>query len=146
MSGYYSRWNAWLFPELRRFPDEQSRHAAGVEFQRKIGILNWRIAALLPLAIGFGVLTPFLVPHLRAWLPLPSPTASVILGGGLIGLVQGAVFATFINWSYRKPMQRFLREKLNTLGVPTCVGCGYDTRSLAEPRCPECGRPFAPAS
>ncbi len=26
-----------------------------------------------------------------------------------------------------------------------CLGCGYSLRGLAEPRCPECGRPFDPA-
>jgi hypothetical protein len=43
---------------------------------------------------------------------------------------------------YRKLLQRFLREKLNSLGVPTCHQCGYDIRGLTEPRCPECSCPF----
>ena len=25
-----------------------------------------------------------------------------------------------------------------------CQSCGYDLRNLSEPRCPECGTPFAP--
>jgi len=30
-------------------------------------------------------------------------------------------------------------------GLPRCSRCGYLTIGLPEPRCPECGAPFAPA-
>ena len=30
-------------------------------------------------------------------------------------------------------------------GTPRCLTCGYQLAGLAEPRCPECGRPFDPA-
>lgn len=138
-----SRWNDWLFPELKRFPDDASRRAAASEFQARVGVFNWRFGLLLLLAIPLGLLAPWLSGRLQAWLPLGSATLGVVVGCGLFGLLQGALFATVINWSYRKPLQRFLRLKLNSLGVPTCLHCGYDTRGLHQPRCPECGRPFA---
>lgn len=146
MSSPLSRWNAWLFPELSRFPDEASRRAASWEFQKRVGVINWRLGVVLLVAVPFGLLTPMAVPYFRTYLPLQSPMGNVILGGALLGLVPGLLFALFLNWSFRKPLRRFLREKLNTLGIPTCVGCGYDTRDLSSPRCPECGRAFERAA
>ena len=38
----------------------------------------------------------------------------------------------------RRPI---LRERRRRLGL--CMACGYSLRGLREPRCPECGTPFA---
>ena len=144
MSSYWFGWQDWLYPELARFPDDASRRAAGLEFQKQArNLFNWRFFVPVILAIPFGLLMMKFVGFIQIRLPFGPHILGVVISGALIGLAQGALIATFINWSYRKPLQRFLREKLNSLGIPTCVHCGYDTRGLTVPRCPECGRPFA---
>jgi hypothetical protein len=55
-------------------------------------------------------------------------------------------FATvaMLVYVYRRSIRRSLREQLCAIGVPVCIACGYDLRGQADPRCPECGRPFDP--
>lgn len=82
---------------------------------------------------------------------------AVSLGGGaLVGALTGAglvnsetaafvpallVSLGMLTWLWLKaiPVQMCLREQLIRLGYPTCIQCGYDTQSVVEPRCPECG-------
>ncbi len=42
-------------------------------------------------------------------------------------------------WAVRCSIRRALRKRLADDGILICVNCGYDTRDLPEPRCPECG-------
>ena len=41
---------------------------------------------------------------------------------------------------YRKWMRVFLRDYLNSCGVPICAICGYDLRGQTSRGCPECGQ------
>lgn len=133
----------WLYPELARFPDDKSRKAALGEFQKHVWkIFNWRLIVLIVLVIPATFLTiPFVNPTLN-WFHFQDPLAKTMVGGGMLGLVGGLLSGILLNWAYRKPLQGFLREKLNQIGVPTCLACGYDIRALTARRCPECGRPF----
>jgi hypothetical protein len=39
--------------------------------------------------------------------------------------------------------QRLLADRKGQAAPEYCEGCGYNLWGLPEPRCPECGRPFA---
>jgi predicted RNA-binding Zn-ribbon protein involved in translation (DUF1610 family) len=54
----------------------------------------------------------------------------VMSSGGGVGL-----------WLTRMRVRRSLRTDLNRIGIPTCLGCGYDLRGHDDitRRCPECG-------
>ena len=65
-----------------------------------------------------------------------------------IGLPCWAAILLFLYWVpflMRGPLRKHLRETLVANGIAVCLRCGYDLRSLDDPRCPECGAPFDPA-
>lgn len=113
------------FPELESFPESERPDALGSAKPRK------RYYAFLAV---FGVLC-FLTTPIIDWV------------GGRAGRIIGAMFVTselaavqlLAVWSVRNATRRALRKQLADKGVPICVNCGYDTRELPEPRCPECG-------
>lgn len=143
MSGDRFNLQLWLYPELARFPDDQSRKAALAEFQKHVWkIFHWRFIVLIVLVIPSTLLTIPLVTRILNWFHFQDPLAKTMCGGGMLGIVGGVLAGILVNWAYRKPLRAFLREKLNQIGVPTCLACGYDIRALIERRCPECGRPF----
>ena len=70
--------------------------------------------------------------------------------GDRTGIIISALFVTselavvrlLAIWAVRNSTRRALRQRLAADGMLICVNCGYDTRELPEPRCPECGERF----
>ncbi|MBN1347708.1 MAG: hypothetical protein JXQ73_33785 [Phycisphaerae bacterium] len=64
------------------------------------------------------------------------------VGGALAGFL-GAMWPFFMVLVLRSKVRVSLRRQLVERGIPICIRCGYDLRGQTEPRCPECGTPFA---
>jgi hypothetical protein len=63
---------------------------------------------------------------------------------GLVGGVLGALLGPLLEFLlHHRRIQQALREVLVKQEIAVCLGCGYDLRGQTEPRCPECGQPFA---
>lgn len=130
------RFQEWLYPELGRFERRLDRQNASLEFQTRL-LFRWQVwVAILVFGLIFGLATPMLV-H-RGILGAGLVNSMVV--GALIGLLQATTFLVVFNYLFRQPYRVHLRQRLNALGKPTCIGCGYDLRGQVEPRCPECGR------
>ncbi len=64
----------------------------------------------------------------------------IVLAKCVVGLLSYAIFYTILTHALR---QAFLKKPSSS---NHCSQCGYDLRSLTEPRCPECGLRFEPNS
>ena len=121
-------------PELERFSTKKDTREATRAWSKQqlktpsfwIGLIGY--AAL----IGLGM-TGVLV-LIRPWIPLP-PGAF----GGIVGCVTGGTGVIAMTWYWRHRYRRFLRKRLNALGIPICIKCGYDLTGNVSGVCPECG-------
>lgn len=118
-----------LFPELERFPTEESRKNA----YRSIDLFNG-IGGMVLLMVQAAVIVA-VSEFICDFFALPE--YANILGAGFAG---GISSLTLIFW-FRTKIRRSLRMQLRKLGVPICLGCSYDLRADCTGRCPECGRP-----
>ena len=126
-------------PELERFPTTKDAKEATRAFSKQqIRTLSFWIGP-----IGFtilaGLVVTMMLVWMRRWIPLPQSWFGLIVGGA-IGVTGG--LAT--RWYSRHRYRRVLRERLNALGVPICMTCGYDLTGNESGVCPECGQPFEP--
>ncbi len=135
----WTRWRfyRWLFPELERFPSELAAATAGQRVERDLG---WRGFVFgMALSLPAIWLVPYVVVRLARW-----GWVGGLVGGALAGALLGLYMAVVMNLVFRNPARKSLRRSLLRLGVPICVGCGYDVRGQQEPRCPECGAAIEP--
>ncbi|MBW7905852.1 MAG: hypothetical protein LC135_11320 [Phycisphaerae bacterium] len=133
----------WFYPELKRFEHYPDRARAEMDYGSQL-VRRWPTwIAIALLALLFGPAAPFAVNLGVRQLGLGTTLWSAVLIGGVIGVLQVATFMLIFNLLFRRPYRRFLRRRLSELGLPTCVGCGYDLRGQVVARCPECGEPFA---
>lgn len=92
---------------------------------------RWAWVAPFPIAIVLGLCA---VPLMQPGWP------SMLVGAAYsLGCFVGFFLLMLIS---RNNYRRFLREYLQTQGVPICSRCAYDLRGQTEPRCPECGEGF----
>jgi hypothetical protein len=133
----------WLYPELKRFEHYPDRARAEMDYSSQL-VRRWPIwIAIILMALLFGPAVPFVINRVVGGLGVGTALSGALLIGGVIGVLQVAAFMLIFNVLFRRPYRRFLRRRLGELGLPTCVGCGYDLRGQVVPRCPECGEPFA---
>jgi hypothetical protein len=130
-----------FYPELELFPDDETRITILKQLQR--GMIRTRRFWLA--CVGHGIATTAVVAV------SPSILGLVVFGsypGWLVSfipaMVLGIGFGFGLQFLWRKPVQKRLREELVSRGIPICIPCGYDLRGQIEPRCPECGRGFDP--
>lgn len=128
-----------VYPELSLLPDDEARVAVLRRLQR--GLL--RRGSFWLLCLGGGLINSVVIIGSQALLnrlvPLNGP---IWLLRMLPAALLGAGLGIGVQFLWRGPLRRSLREELVSRGVPICVPCGYDLRGQTEPRCPECGRPF----
>lgn len=130
------RWG-WLF---NRFEDphlllskEQRRRAldASTIAMRRRLVVSTLVIVLPPL-----MLAAWAIEAADAWvaagLGVTESQAFMIMGGLVL-----LAFWPWSAWVYGRMYARPYRRALRELGVPVCVGCGYQMEGLA--RCPECG-------
>lgn len=61
-----------------------------------------------------------------------------------IAATLGVLLTYAALYLFRRVARRQLRLYLNARGIRVCMGCGYNLRGVAGPRCPECGRAYEP--
>lgn len=134
-------WLATYWPELALLPDVAVRKSVFSEMQRRYFTRNpWFYLYAAAITVGvflggmFGV--RWLV-GLLGWLGLPGWVAVVAIGVGAV-----IVYYVGICVIWAGVLRRALRRRLVSMGIPVCVGCGYDCHGLAQARCPECGQSF----
>ncbi len=134
-----------VFPELALFDSADERRTAireAFKLARKFDHKHL-LRNLVVLVIGAGCLVMwadvFYDQFIRPHVPLPGPLKAVLFGG--LPTVMGFLIGQRM---LRAPVRRRLRQQLNAAGKPVCMECGYDLRSVSEPRCPERGREFDP--
>jgi hypothetical protein len=142
--GYLPKWLASR-PEADCFANEAERDVVIDEVAKRYA---WGGLTILK-AVGLFVVA-LIVAELVAWLLERALLASGLLAAGvasdLRGFVNAAVLVLLLLYGYdmlwRRRALRLMRKRLNELGRPVCLHCGYDLRGQTHPRCPECGRPF----
>lgn len=124
-----------LFPELQHFPDYDTRRHELREASRTVLRQRHRQLALAGLVIGCAISIALLIAFVKFLMQWKGNWL-----GGVTGGLSGGIGFIGANLLYRRPIQVVLREKLNQLGMPICIGCGYDLRGNTSGACPECGR------
>lgn len=124
-----------LFPELVHFEDYATRQRELKAASKSILRQFHRQLALVVFLIGSAAALGLLIVNLKF---LFGPNTSLL--GGVASGICGGASAVMGNLLYRKPIRVILRNRLNEIGVPICVGCGYDLRGNTSGVCPECGR------
>ncbi|MCA9242551.1 MAG: hypothetical protein KDA32_01250 [Phycisphaerales bacterium] len=132
------------YEELRLFPQSEDADAALQEWHTRLYLMPGFWLALLAYAATFGAVAYVVLKAIKRSLPQIDfsdwPYRIAISVSFVISFSLAIWYGGF--WLWRRRFRRFLRERLTTLGVPVCLGCGYDLRGQEEPRCPECGRGF----
>jgi hypothetical protein len=121
------------FPELALIESEERRSEIwnDARKQSRRSILFFGL-----LAAWFAVFTSF-VRWKLPWLEtIPFANVlfmAVVSVGGLLSSLIAIHFS-------RRAIERLIRVRVAAEGIALCPECGYQTRDLPEPRCPECGR------
>ena len=143
-TAFWSPFAKWLVsrPECRSFEsDEQQNTAIDTVGDSLVRIPDMLLIAIM-IAGSAAVIyvADYLIQGLSHWMPMSEQLTSVaeITGATLLGLAI-VVAVLFI---LRHRAVRLLREHMAKLGIPICLGCGYNLCGLTQPRCPECGRAF----
>ncbi len=125
--------------DLRRFPSVREAEQAVQDWKRqRYYIPSYWLTGLAQIVVTAAI---------AMLLPVISREWGLLRGGGwmgvktiaFLGLVGGAANWAVEKWIWRHRFRRFLRERLNTLGIAVCIQCGYDLRGQEQTRCPECG-------
>ncbi len=119
---------------MGRFPEKKDAKEATVDWsKRHVKKLSFWIGLICYSALVGLVVTGLLI-GIRRWIPLPPA-----LFGGIVGGVTGGTGFIAMRWYWRDHYRRFLRTRLNTLGIPICMKCAYDLTANESGACPECG-------
>jgi hypothetical protein len=135
------RWpKSWLYPELNLFPTEEDRKKAG-RAANWIILGSWSFWLGLPtILVGFPLLD-----HLVHRLNLLTGSVGALFRIALMSVCP-CVCVIGIVWLKARQVRRFLRQRLQEVGVPICVQCSYDLTGNTSGICPECGTPCANAT
>ncbi len=132
-------WRGWLRggpSELKRFPEKKdAKEAVQVWWKQQVRTVSFWVVLISYVAFVTLVLRGFLE-LVRGWIPLPPA-----VHGGIIGGITGGGAVAILQWYWRHRFRYFLRERLNEMGVMTCMKCGYDLTGNESGVCPECGSP-----
>ena len=106
---------------------------------------DWPAVLLRLLPVGLGSLVwagvALFVYHVLAWMSQAKffcVNAPALLPVLLVSLFLGVL------WLFVTPVQAAAAVRRICFDALRCQHCGYSLHGLAEPRCPECGRPFDP--
>jgi len=124
-------------PEFESFATEQERRAVfriAREDIRRSGRAELVFWVSFLVWVGFLVCVGMVIDQRLG------PQGSIM--GIAVGVVGSGLLTVIQLWLFRSRIQRSLRRKLVSNGVPICVRCGYDLRGQIEARCPECGDAF----
>lgn len=124
-------------PELDRLDSDNIRAKIIQKAKDRIGVFQQRVCFLI-VGILFGCMFIFICSHYDIW-----PKGNSIYHNIAIVILQVPSYAVaymITTLWYRHRYQLEIRKSLNSEGISTCVGCGYDLRHINSVRCPECGK------
>jgi hypothetical protein len=121
-------------PEFARFATkEDAKEAALVWSTQQIKTSSFWIGLIVYSAL-VGLVVAIVLVLIRPWLQLPPG-----IFGGIVGGVTGGTGFVAMNVYWRQAYRRFLRQRLNEMGIPICMKCAYDLTGNTSGVCPECG-------
>jgi hypothetical protein len=121
-------------PELARFATtDDAKEATHAWSKRQIKTATFWIGLIVYTAL-VGMVVAVVLVLIRPWLPLPASAF-----GGVVGGVTGGTGFVAMNVYWRQAYRRFLRQRLNEMGIPICMKCAYDLTGNTSGVCPECG-------
>ena len=129
------------YDELRRFPSVAEADAVVTEWQSRQMLIPGFWLALAAFALVVAGVSFVVLKKVKPWLQLSERAFQVLYAMAVVPIF-GAFMVIGTRWIYRRRFKRYLRERLEAMGVPICIKCGYDLRGQEEPRCPECGTGF----
>jgi hypothetical protein len=125
-------------PELDLVADEALRHRLLTEIEQEMTPRTWKSLAQFLAAVVLFLIVPVSAGYLVSKVLLP-PSGRwnnwLFLAIVLVG------YTVIVFFAIRRDIPKTLRRKLNGLGIPVCLRCGYDLRGGVADRttCPECG-------
>lgn len=131
------RWQTKLYPEMLRFPDDDhSQQMLRQAFMGGLPRVVFYLRMFVP-ALALGITFPLVnqVVRKRLHLEMPFDTLTTML---FLFPLYWVLYA----FPTRGRIRRCMRQYLQEMHIPICLGCGYDLRGQTEARCPECGREF----
>ncbi len=128
------KWRGWP-PELKRFPQNIDAQDANRDWWKRQckSVSFWVV--FISLTAFMMALQAVLMRFVSGQNPLG------FLAFIVVGVSMGGGGITINWWFGRHKYRRFLRERLNEMGVMTCMKCGYDLTGNESGVCPECGSP-----
>lgn len=136
-----------LFPELLLLDSRNARDELfAAAKKRAIHIRHWFLGYVIFTVVLVGA--SYLLAAPLNWLLAQIPGSSWISSTFMVWgqLVIPPIIALGLTVYSHRLLVRAIRELLNERGFLICAPCGYDLRGQSEPRCPECGTPFAAAA
>jgi hypothetical protein len=128
-----------LFPELELVVDQQERRRILSAASSHIHMRPIFWIALIAGSIVISVVLSLALVGLGRYVRI-----SAGVRAGIVATIISASIGLLAQYAFRKPMQKYIRQRLVEMGIPICIACGYDLRGQQEPRCPECGTPAEP--
>lgn len=133
-------------PELARLSDAEHYARWEAAFKRRLPA-RWqsRSATVGVAALWFVpmVLSLWGSAQIATWFAMPESLRVALVFATFV--VAAVLTVKGLDYFMRRKLGRVVRRAMRDVGVPICVGCGYDLRASPGPRCPECGYPFNPA-
>jgi predicted RNA-binding Zn-ribbon protein involved in translation (DUF1610 family) len=118
-----------LFPELKLIENKKLRRTTLIAAsEHKLWLTT---TSVLLLGVVWFIL--------RDWLRSFGPGWSELSQIAYVAFALAAGVTYFPHFVYRKSISYRLRKEINKLGIPVCIGCGYQLHGLDKARCPECG-------
>ncbi len=124
----------WLYPDLLRLPDDESRNEAYCEAGVKA-----KMGPSYGISVGVAfVLVIGIVVYSSVYL---SPTGKAyVLNRAIPALGIMLIASWILIWKLsQKRYLNLLRHELVRRGILICVSCGYDLSGTSSGTCPECG-------
>jgi len=124
--------HSWWLKELSYLEQHADRLA---EFRKAMKVM-YASGTYWVIAVAGWYLLVRVKWRVAAYFGAPQVTDDIVLVAGVGGITVLGIY------TFRRRIQRSLRQQLNARGTPVCLKCGYDLRGQVDARCPECGTPF----
>lgn len=125
-------------PELDLLPDDAARNRVLAEVERSMMPRSLKDVVGFLVAVALFLSVPGAVAYLVSRHALPPMGAwndRILIAITIVG------YTAVVYVALRRDMPKLLRKRLNEMGIPVCMRCGFDLRaaSATARTCTECG-------